>query len=656
MAEKKASLTVLGGPLAGTRFVLEDVGPEVLLGADASCRFRLALAGVSPHHARVQIGPTGFTIEDAGSEQGLHVNDSRVSTATPLRNGDIVWLGTPGEADVVMLQCILPARAAAPAPAAPAAPSLSEDETLALALEQSEGAAPRAEVLQPEPEEPPTGFYTADDAVAASAPFAAGAPGDDTELVVAEDETVAHGVPFVVDAPPPKPPPTHFEDDTREQTFVFEEESATVVMGGPDAGGSATAYNAETGFIEGEPAAARAEPEPTTALPPPPARVSEPPKTEFIPKPAATPPAPAPPPSPRPPRPVPAPVAAAARKPAPRPQPPPRAEEDEEPRAAKGSSPMALYAGLGVAALVVIGGGIFAARKFMAGRPPATLAEAPPATVAAGPPRTTPPRPVAETPAPVEAPVEIRPTPAAVATPPATLAATPPTTLKAAPTPVATPTPAAKKGPSPPPVTTPAGPSPEQLRAQQVASLLGQADGALASGQYDQAIGHLDEVLRLDPGNAKATADRASAVALRDASKKKFVAGHTVVKTEKASGGLAGFEGADVQRTPDFSGRIEFEMSPASGLRTGDAWTLKFYLVNDGKKAIKVGGVTATTVVNGSGSGGPVTPGAKEVAPQQRALLGQAAGSWKDGTTSWSADVLVTANKGDSLKNTLTWR
>ena len=132
--------------------------------------------------------------------------------------------------------------------------------------------------------------------------------------------------------------------------------------------------------------------------------------------------------------------------------------------------------------------------------------------------------------------------------------------------------------------------------------------------------------------------------------------GRTVVKTEKASGGIAGFEGADVQRTPDFSGRIEFEMSPASGLRAGDAWTLKFYLVNDGKKVIKVGAVTATTLVNGSGSGGPVAPAAKEVAPQQRALLGQATGSWKDGTTSWSADVLVTANKGDSLKNTLTWR
>jgi hypothetical protein len=97
-------------------------------------------------------------------------------------------------------------------------------------------------------------------------------------------------------------------------------------------------------------------------------------------------------------------------------------------------------------------------------------------------------------------------------------------------------------------------------------------------------------------------------------------------------------------------------MSPASGLRNGDAWTLKFYLVNDGKKVIKVGGVTVTTALNGAGSGGPVAAAVKEVAPQQRIALGQTTGSWKDGTSSWSAEVLVTANKGDSLKNTLTWR
>jgi hypothetical protein len=318
-----------------------------------------------------------------------------------------------------------------------------------------------------------------------------------------------------------------------------------------------------------------------------------------------------------------------------------------------------LYAGLGVAALAALGGGYWAFTKFLGGTPPTTVAVAPPPTAATPlppPPTTAPP---AEVPVEVlpETPQEDAPTPAPVAPLATPTPAVPTTTLRGAPTPAPTPTPAAKKAAATPPPTTPAGPTPEQLRAQQVAGLLAQAEAGLASGQYDQAIGQLDEVLRLDPGNAKATADRASAVSLRDAARKKFVSGRTAVKTEKASGGgLEGFDGAAVARTPDFSGRIEFEMSPASGLKPGDAWTLKFFLVNDGKKSIKVGGVSATTNVNGSAAGGPVTGAPKEVAPQQRAPLGQLTGSWREGTTAWTAEVLVTANKGDSLKNTLTWR
>jgi hypothetical protein len=505
-------------------------------------------------------------------------------------------------------------------------------------------------------------------------PFAATA---DNDLVVAEDETVAGNAPFVVDSAPPPPPPPHFEDDTREQTYEFEGDQATVVMAGADVEAPAPVYSAETGFMEEEAATVvmASEPEPTVALESPRPPAPEPPTEQITRSPAAPPPAPpapaspparaaaaAPPAAPRSPRPAAAP-AAAARRPAPRPQPAPRPDvEAEAPaRATRSSAPVALYAGLGVAALVALGGGYWAFSKFSgASSPPTTVAPAPPPTVAAV--RPTPP-PVAATEEPVvEAPVEVQPeptappavpTPAAVATP----SVAPTTTLRAAPSPLPSPTAPAKKGAATPaPVATPAGPSPEQQRAQQVAALLGQADAALASGQYDQAIGHFDEVLRLDPGNGKATAERASSVALRDASRKKFVAGRTVVKTEKASGGLAGFEGAEVQRTPDFSGRIEFEMSPASGLKTGDAWTMKFYLVNDGKKPIKIGGITATTNVNGTGAGGPVAASTKEVTPQQRVQLGQVTGSWREGTTAWAADVLVTANKGDSLKNTLTWR
>src|SRR5438034_1070825 len=117
---KKPSLTVLGGPMAGTRFVFEEGSQHISVGSDEGSSFRLQLPGVSPSHARIVIEAGGVTIYAVGGEAGLHVNDNKVDQGgTPLRNGDIVWLGTPGDVDVVMLQCILPRVAAEPPPPPP---------------------------------------------------------------------------------------------------------------------------------------------------------------------------------------------------------------------------------------------------------------------------------------------------------------------------------------------------------------------------------------------------------------------------------------------------------------------------------------------------------------------------------------------------------
>jgi hypothetical protein len=178
----------------------------------------------------------------------------------------------------------------------------------------------------------------------------------------------------------------------------------------------------------------------------------------------------------------------------------------------------------------------------------------------------------------------------------------------------------------------------------------------MGAQKYDQAVGFYDEALKLDPGNAKAGAEKAAATAARDTARRRFVPGRTVVTTEKAAGGnISGFEGAAVQRAPDFLGRIEFEMSPPAGLKAGDPWTLKIFVVNEGKKPIRITDLAATATANGERTGGAAGARAKEVAPQVRVQVGEMSGAWKDGTQSWSAEVLLTA-KGDSLKNTLTWK
>ena len=140
--------------------------------------------------------------------------------------------------------------------------------------------------------------------------------------------------------------------------------------------------------------------------------------------------------------------------------------------------------------------------------------------------------------------------------------------------------------------------------------------------------------------------------------KKSFVAGKTTVKSGKAAkGGPAGFDSEDVNlaKAPDYSGRVEFEVSPAH-VKPGDAYTVRVFLTNDGKKSFKIGSLSVTTNANGSKSGGPANAAVKEVQPQQRVSLQETSGTWQEGTSSWSLEVDVVSDHGDSFKNQVTWR
>ncbi len=224
---KPPCLTVLGGPMAGNRFVLEDGVANILIGSDPVCAFHLPLPGVSAMHARLSVEPAGVSIWEAGSPRGVHVNDSRVATSAPLRNGDIVWLGTPGDADVVMLQVILPrmpalvvVSAAAEEAAAEAAAAV-EGETVALdprslSLEP-EAAAPAAE---PEPEPEPE---------VESEPAAASAPpvDHDTPLAIPFDSPLdAH---FASVAPTGEPEESGVIVVDEGASFVKDESSETLI-------------------------------------------------------------------------------------------------------------------------------------------------------------------------------------------------------------------------------------------------------------------------------------------------------------------------------------------------------------------------------------------------------------------------------------------
>ena len=707
---KPPCLTVLGGPMAGNRFVLQDGVANILIGSDPVCAFHLPLPGVGAMHARLTVEPQGVSLWEAGSSRGVHVNDSKVEGSAPLRNGDIIWLGTPGDEDVVMLQVILPR---VPSLEVAAAPVAEVDEASDPAVEgETVALDPRSMSLEPEAATPSAEAPEGGEASEAESPEPVTGNEASEPLAIPLDSPLdAHFARVSPDEPPGAPPVAEPEEagvvvDSEAESFVTPQESL-----GPLGGlGNQEFVLADEGLpltVQVEAAASSytlpvSTPSPAAAPPDPPAAPIEtvimPPGFEDEteerlvmaetvmkgPEPAVEPPAyrasydihpppppPAPPAAPAPvvPKAAPAPAARPATAPTPRASrpattPPSRkpgpsvsqrtapADKTSPPPASSTpkSSSTGLYVGLGLGALVVLGGGGYALTKMMGAKPaavaqatpaPVTPTEAPPVDAPLAAPLETPPPPL-ETPSPEVAPTVAAPTP--VPTP----------TARPTPTPTPVPTPTAK--PTPTPAAIPAGPSPEQVRAQQVAGLLSQADAAMGARQFDRAIGHFDAVLRLDPSNAKATRDRAAATAARAAARRRFVAGRTTVTTQKeGSGALSGFEGAAVQKAPDFLGRIEFDMSPSSGLKPGDSWTLKIFVVNEGKKAIRITDLAATTVVDGERSGGAAGARVRDIAPQARVQVGEMAGAWKDGTQTWLAEVLLTA-KDDSLKNTLTWR
>ena len=686
---KQASLTVLGGPLTGAQEPLPSDG-VVTIGSAADCTFQLSIASVKPLHATIVIEDGRATVHATDAESPLHINDDPLGGSAELRNGDILWLGSPGEEDVVMLQCILPEVQEAPAESLrPAAPT-PEVETQALWTTSEPGTAeaPPAEsppeaaggeatvafVPEPSPDaeaSPPAGEPTADEGPLILA-FDAPAQEEEEEEGVLVDDPVftapADDAPAVPsESAPPEEPAIVGGDE-------FIGEPAPTLVTGPDdmdmpAALPTVALPAESASAEVPTVEPLVEPQAPTVVTP------EEPAAPLAPEPPAPPPAPPSPEASTPaaarPRDRPAGGAEASTrrarpaslrkgpKPPPRPD-PEEASADQVPEEGSSRSPAVLAVAGFVGVLIVFGLG-FAVWRFVLAKPSPAPTPVPVAAATAAPPvaPTTAPQ-VAPTPetaldtTPVATPT---PLPVATPTPAAPEPARPTPTPRAAPTPTPTPPPA-------PEAAAPAQPSAAELQAQQdaarVQELLGLADTAVAARQYEAAVGHLDEALRLEPGSSRATTTRARAVALRDLARRKFVAGRTRAQTAKAQGGggLAGFDtgGTDLRQASDFQGRIQFEMTPPSGIAAGDPWTLRIFVVNDGKKSIDVQGVTATTRINGNGSGGPVTPQTRRIPTQQRVPMGEVSGTWSDGTTSWSTQVTVTAKKGDSLRATVTWK
>ena len=80
-------LVVLAPPALGTQFALNEQR-DAVIGREGFCDLVLMKRTVSRKHARVFFDGKRYQLEDMGSAHGTFLNGSRVTRATPLKDGD----------------------------------------------------------------------------------------------------------------------------------------------------------------------------------------------------------------------------------------------------------------------------------------------------------------------------------------------------------------------------------------------------------------------------------------------------------------------------------------------------------------------------------------------------------------------------------------
>ncbi|HXY38415.1 MAG TPA: IPT/TIG domain-containing protein, partial [Vicinamibacteria bacterium] len=132
-----ATLTVSGGLLDGTEYVIVDRGRPVVIGSSMDADVQIMLGNVEAAHACITCSPEGLTLSDVGSATGTFVNGDPVESDRLVRDGDEISLGVPGaKGTAKMLLRLRPQAASTPAlHGAAAAPAL-EEHGLAPALSE----------------------------------------------------------------------------------------------------------------------------------------------------------------------------------------------------------------------------------------------------------------------------------------------------------------------------------------------------------------------------------------------------------------------------------------------------------------------------------------------------------------------------------------
>jgi hypothetical protein len=105
----------------------------------------------------------------------------------------------------------------------------------------------------------------------------------------------------------------------------------------------------------------------------------------------------------------------------------------------------------------------------------------------------------------------------------------------------------------------------------------------------------------------------------------------------------------------ELPGKIKFEFNPPVP-KPGEPYTVKVSLMNEGGAPIGIQSVLTTTTINGKKLQGPVPPLTKEAAPHQPAPVFEIKENWREDTTTWSMEVVLKTTRGETYRNSLTWK
>ena len=92
--DRQPVLVAISGPLKGARY---PIGADGLsLGRDDDCEVVIQDPNVSRHHARLVLHNAAIWVQDAGSRNGVFVNETRVVRHKQLSPGDELIVGVHG--------------------------------------------------------------------------------------------------------------------------------------------------------------------------------------------------------------------------------------------------------------------------------------------------------------------------------------------------------------------------------------------------------------------------------------------------------------------------------------------------------------------------------------------------------------------------------